>query len=94
MPQTKHTPWLHADGDKCFLYALDEAGMNRWSAQVTPNNGHDREEAEAVAQLMRAAPDMLEALLLALPHLEAVAFKDNAAYALARGAINKAIVGA
>jgi len=45
------------------------------------------------ARLIAAAPELLEALQMALPHLESVAMKDNAAYALARAAIAKATGG-
>ena len=70
--------------DKRFWFAEDGSRHGE-----TPNMLIDC-MTEAECHLIAAAPDLLEALQLALPHLEAVALKDNAAYALARAALAKA----
>ncbi|HBO2239772.1 hypothetical protein OFL75_31890 [Pseudomonas aeruginosa] len=57
----KHTPgpWYR---DGTTVYALNPHNFNRFSAQIhgahTPNS-----ELEAVAQLMQAAPELLETLV-------------------------------
>lgn len=66
----------------------------RHAVAICATGDSPQEMENANARLIAAAPDMLEALTLALPHLEAVALKDNAAYALARAAITKATQGA
>jgi hypothetical protein len=59
-------PWLIADGT--FVYALNLEGSNRFSAGVQSGwrtEGRvrtDREELEANAHLIAAAPELLEAL--------------------------------
>ncbi len=60
---TKHTPgpWLLADSDKTFIYALNDKGTNAFFAHVQDPRTN-KEELEANAHLIAAAPDMLHAL--------------------------------
>ena len=61
--ETKHTPgpWLIAESDKRFVYALNERGFNRFSACV--QDAHtDVAELHANASLIAAAPEMLAEL--------------------------------
>lgn len=65
MPKFTKGPWLVADGD--FVYALNDAGFNRFSCPV--QRGHsDRntripyDEVAANASLIASAPDMYAAL--------------------------------
>lgn len=56
----KHTPgpWYR---DGTTVYALNPQNFNRFSAQI--HGAHTpKSELEAVAQLMQAAPELLEAL--------------------------------
>lgn len=62
--------WKRSRSDACFIYKLDEYGLNIWSTQVTPDNDHPKREAEAAARLMFAAPDLLEALRTAVQLVE------------------------
>ncbi len=58
----KHTPgpWYR---DGTTVYALNPQNFNRFSAQI--HGAHTpKSELEAVAQLMQAAPELLEALLI------------------------------
>ncbi|MDG3939415.1 hypothetical protein L5C25_29280 [Pseudomonas aeruginosa] len=57
---SKHTPGLwYRDGTT--VYALNPHNFNRFSAQI--HGAHTpKSELEAVAQLMQAAPELLEAL--------------------------------
>jgi hypothetical protein len=52
-------PWRVVDGD--FVYALNDAGHNRFSVSVA-KYGNPRSEQQANAHLIAAAPDMAEAL--------------------------------
>ncbi|HBO4892784.1 TPA: hypothetical protein L4V44_002651 [Pseudomonas aeruginosa] len=57
----KHTsgPWYR---DGTTVYALNPQNFNRFSAQI--HGAHTpKSELEAVAQLMQAAPELLEALV-------------------------------
>ncbi|HCI1946338.1 TPA: hypothetical protein P8740_002497 [Pseudomonas aeruginosa] len=57
---SKHTPgpWYR---DGTTVYALNPQNFNRFSAQI--HGAHTpKSELEAVAQLMQAAPELLEAL--------------------------------
>ncbi|HCF3915093.1 TPA: hypothetical protein N2D26_005262 [Pseudomonas aeruginosa] len=57
----KHTlgPWYR---DGTTVYALNPHNFNRFSAQI--HGAHTpKSELEAVAQLMQAAPELLEALV-------------------------------
>ncbi|HEP8420957.1 TPA: hypothetical protein VDT97_000796 [Pseudomonas aeruginosa] len=57
---SKHTPgpWYR---DGTTVYALNPHNFNRFSAQI--HGAHTpKSELEAVAQLMQAAPELLEAL--------------------------------
>ena len=61
--ETKHTPgpWMIAESDERFVYALNEKGFNRFCAQV--QDAHtDISELQANARLIAAAPELLEAL--------------------------------
>lgn len=95
MTETKHTPgpWML---DGLTVYALNDKGWNIFASLVQDPNT-PRSELLANARLMRAAPDMLEALemvrdadddcradgLLTIPG--AARFKIDAAIAKARG---------
>ncbi|MCO2577539.1 hypothetical protein FA322_08735 [Pseudomonas aeruginosa] len=81
---SKHTPgpW-HRDGTT--VYALNPHNFNRFSAQI--HGAHTpKSELEAVAQLMQAAPELLEALV-ALVECEQT---TPELWEAARGAIAKA----
>lgn len=60
----KHTPapWVIAENSKTFIYALNEKGTNVFFANVQDPHT-SKEELEANARLMAAAPDLLEALI-------------------------------
>lgn len=60
---SKHTPapWLLADGDKKFVYALNDKGINAFFAHVQDPHT-SKEELEANARLIAAAPEMLDEL--------------------------------
>ena len=73
--QPKHTPgpWLKADGD--FVYALHQFNgrtVNRFSASIDhyPSQGGTKEEGEANAHLIAAAPDQHQEMRRYLPVLE------------------------
>jgi len=75
---SKHTPgpWL-IDGTEdgfTFVYALNQQGYNRMSAHVqsgyiSPMEKASIKEMEANARLIAAAPDLLESLKDAYPHI-------------------------
>ncbi|HDZ3372146.1 TPA: hypothetical protein RSV04_000465 [Pseudomonas aeruginosa] len=80
----KHTPgpWYR---DGTTVYALNPQNFNRFSAQI--HGAHTpKSELEAVAQLMQAAPELLEALV-ALVECEQT---TPALWEAARSAIAKA----
>ncbi|HCF1755694.1 TPA: hypothetical protein NH891_001892 [Pseudomonas aeruginosa] len=83
----KHTPgpWYR---DGTTVYALNPQNFNRFSAQIhgaqTPKS-----ELEAVAQLMQAAPDLLEALQACIQQITALCSADDVPDQ-ARSAIAKA----
>jgi hypothetical protein len=64
---TSHTPGEWLIGDGAFVYALNAEGSNRFCAQMQggwQTQGRlrtDREELEANARLIAAAPELLEA---------------------------------
>jgi len=53
--------WESSQKDSCFMYELDDKGLNKWMACFSDCNGH-KGEARKAAQMALAAPDMLEAL--------------------------------
>ena len=66
--ENMHTPWLRIGST---VYALEESGkwhkgqmlmQNRFTAQVQAGPNASPSEVQAVAQLMMAAPELLEAL--------------------------------
>lgn len=61
---TKHTPgpWLLDSQTIYTLHRFVHVETNRWSATVCPYVGCPTEEAQANAQLISAAPELLEAL--------------------------------
>lgn len=71
MSSVKHTPseWLIAGCDeKTFVYALNDQGYNRFSANVqmghvAPMERTPLAELEANARLIAAAPDLLNELI-------------------------------
>lgn len=77
MSELKHTksPWLIADDDPTFVYALGPHGTNLFWVPVQASGPEKigREEAIANARLIAAAPDLLatlEALMLAAENLD------------------------
>lgn len=68
MSENKFTPgpWLQADGDKTFIYALNDKGYNRFWFKLQSNTHIEceasQEELEANSDLIAAAPELLEAL--------------------------------
>lgn len=63
----KHTPapWLIAESDKSFVYALNKKGINQFWVHVSGNPvlTHEfEEELVANARLIAAAPDLLYAI--------------------------------
>ena len=88
--ESKHTPgpwrYVRANPSPTTGEHLIAGAKPGYLAEVRDCGSGD---VEANARLIAAAPDLRDALRLALPHLEAVAFKDNAAYALARAALAK-----
>lgn len=86
--KTSHTPgpWLLAESDGTFVYALNEQGFNRFYAHV--QDAHTpKEELRANAKLIQAAPDLLEALEEIVKNDP---FKQSSAGIIARAAIQKA----
>ena len=68
-------PWVLADTDKTFIYALSKNDVNVFSCQVqggyTDEGKRTPEEVkESIARLMCAAPEMLEALENLVNYLE------------------------
>jgi hypothetical protein len=66
---TKHTPgpWLISKNDNAFFYALNNSGVNRFSAYVSAGLDNTLErthlsEIYANVHLIAAAPDLLDAL--------------------------------
>ncbi|HCI2724793.1 TPA: hypothetical protein NOT47_005107 [Pseudomonas aeruginosa] len=83
----KHTPgpWYR---DGTTVYALNPHNFNRFSAQI--HGAHTpKSELEAVAQLMQAAPDLLEALQACIQQITALCSADDVPDQ-ARAAIAKA----
>lgn len=58
----KHTPgpWLLADSDPRFVYALGDEGYNRFWLKVSGTDPALFAELEANARLIAAAPELLE----------------------------------
>jgi len=54
-------PWLIAETDRRFVYALNEKGHNRFFAHVQDPHTY-KAELEATAALIASAPDMYAAL--------------------------------
>ncbi|MFF6510754.1 hypothetical protein ACET47_06020 [Pseudomonas aeruginosa] len=83
----KHTPgpWYR---DGTTVYALNPHNFNRFSAQI--HGAHTpKSELEAVAQLMQAAPELLEALQSCIQQIAALCSADDVPDQ-ARAAIAKA----
>lgn len=83
----KHTPgpWYR---DGTTVYALNPHNFNRFSAQI--HGAHTpKSELEAVAQLMQAAPELLEALQSCIQQITALCSADDVPDQ-ARAAIAKA----
>ncbi|HBO7074262.1 hypothetical protein ACM7LX_33165 [Pseudomonas aeruginosa] len=83
----KHTPgpWYQ---DGTTVYALNPQNFNRFSAQI--HGAHTpKSELEAVAQLMQAAPELLEALQVCIQQITALCSADDVPDQ-ARAAIAKA----
>lgn len=83
----KHTPgpWYR---DGTTVYALNPQNFNRFSAQI--HGAHTpKSELEAVAQLMQAAPELLEALQSCIQQITALCSADDVPDQ-ARAAIAKA----
>ena len=57
-------PWLQAEGDATFIYALNDQGSNRfWFLLQSSGKGSaNNDELIANANLIKSAPDMYEAL--------------------------------
>jgi hypothetical protein len=78
MTDTKPTPGPYKR-DGRTVYALQPSGerrvplINRWAAHVQVAPGTPEAEAEAVAQLFEAAPELVEALTSADAELERIA---------------------
>ncbi|HCF0295542.1 TPA: hypothetical protein NH680_000789 [Pseudomonas aeruginosa] len=84
---SKHTPgpWYR---DGTTVYALNPQNFNRFSAQI--HGAHTpKSELEAVAQLMQAAPELLEALQVCIQQITALCSADDVPDQ-ARAAIAKA----
>ncbi|MGE1929828.1 hypothetical protein ACME88_30675 [Pseudomonas aeruginosa] len=84
---SKHTPgpWYR---DGTTVYALNPHNFNRFSAQI--HGAHTpKSELEAVAQLMQAAPELLEALQSCIQQITAICSADDVPDQ-ARAAIAKA----
>ncbi|MGU1427457.1 hypothetical protein ACSEVS_27605 [Pseudomonas aeruginosa] len=83
----KHTPgpWYR---DGTTVYALNPQNFNRFSAQI--HGAHTpKSELEAVAQLMQAAPELLEALQVCIQQITALCSAEDVPDQ-ARAAIAKA----
>lgn len=83
----KHTPgpWYR---DGTTVYALNPHNFNRFSAQI--HGAHTpKSELKAVAQLMQAAPELLEALQVCIQQITALCSAEDVPDQ-ARAAIAKA----
>ncbi|HHX6957608.1 TPA: hypothetical protein ACVGM3_004924 [Pseudomonas aeruginosa] len=72
---SKYTPgpWYR---DGTTVYALNPQNFNRFSAQI--HGAHTpKSELEAVAQLMQAAPELLEALQSCIQQITALCSADD-----------------
>ena len=93
--KAKHTPgpWLIAEGDGTFVYALNGQGFNRFDIKVQGQKA-PLDEMAANARLIAAAPDMLAACELAErfinPHCDPENMDSREAVRVLREAIRKA----
>ena len=100
--EQKHTPGLW-DAVNCFVYALNKLGTNRFSCLIQGGGPQSakREELQANAKLIAAAPDLLDVCEELVHILETIPLtadqleRDKAARAVVQGraAIAKAKEG-
>lgn len=88
---TRHTPgpWMTADSDPTFVYALGDDGFNRFCAHV--QDAHtSRAELEANARLIAAAPKLLKACEMLVECMRLANWESDPAAKKGRAAIKKA----
>jgi len=90
--KTKHTrrPWKLIDGT--FIYAPNSRGVNQfWCQLYTQRDCATQEELIANAKLMRAAPDLLEALQCLLQNAELFNRDTDEVWVATKNLVTKAI---
>ena len=72
-------PWLQAEGNETFIYALNDLGTNRfWFFLQSSGQGKaDDDELIANANLISAAPDMYESLKAMHDHFKYLYGEDD-----------------
>lgn len=96
MSESKFTPgpWLQADGDKTFIYALNEKGYNRFWFKLQSNTHKEweasQEELDANANLISASTELFEACEEFVRKVECGEARSTKSYEQMKKAVAKA----